>query len=271
MKSQEEKLKIGWLFKNGSKTSNYVVLTPYSLYFYDSYKEGSDIKGTFPFTTYSKVTKPKDQRNSFIVETGIQSVTLSCLDEAENIEDIDVWVSKIENVIKNYTPNFTKVNKDIFDTMKTDQGPTVSELCDQGAKVLLYFLNSVGCMFCQGRMLDMYNMYESLSKLNVAIILLYNESTENYKKFLQMQDKEYSEIFYSMKQTNSDYKYNDIFDIHKEEIISKDTLKLVLSDNFYVQMKRLKGIGIKAIKEFTSTVSPQVASVFLIQKKEIVI
>lgn len=60
----------------------------------------------------------------------------------------------------------TKVDPKIFKEMKTDQGITVDELCQKGCKVLLYFLFSVGCPFCQGRIEDLFQMYESIIKLN---------------------------------------------------------------------------------------------------------
>lgn len=94
--------------------------------------------------------------------------------------------------------NLTTVKPEIFDKMKTDQGPTVSDFNQKGYKVVLFFMKSVSCQFCSGTLDDIYALYETLLKLNTVVIICYQESYKDYQNFLNEKPK-FAEL-YSLQQ-----------------------------------------------------------------------
>ena len=54
----------------------------------------------------------------------------------------------------------------------------------QGKKVLLSFQRFVGCPICNVRMHELMSTYDSLSKQNVEMIVVYESSKENLRKYL---------------------------------------------------------------------------------------
>lgn len=160
------------------------------------------------------------------------------------------------------TNKVTKVDSDIFKEMITDQGTTIHELCQKGAKVLLYFLNSLGCQFCQGRIDDLYNLYDSLIKLNVVPVILYNEETEDYKNWVENNTKYDSfDIFYSMKQG----KFTKIF-----EIQPINRLLYIGNLHFIREKLRLNKLGFLVNKILKKKVPSQLATAFVIYQDQII-
>lgn len=155
----------------------------------------------------------------------------------------------------------TKVDPNFFKEMKTDQGITVDELCQKGVKVLLYFLYSLGRPFCQGRIDDLFNMYESITKLGVVPIVLYNEDTEDYKDFVQKNRKSDNyDVFLSMKQNE----FNKIFKIQSFSKFS------ALSINFFSRLFRLLQSGITKNTEYVEKVPQQLATAFIVYQNKII-
>lgn len=84
----------------------------------------------------------------------------------------------------------TFVKPETFEKMKTDQGPTISELCEKGYKVVLFFMKTVACPFCNSTLEDIFALYETFYKMNTLIVICYQEEPEVFQQFI----KEYSKF-----------------------------------------------------------------------------
>lgn len=154
----------------------------------------------------------------------------------------------------------TKVDPKVFVGMKTDQGITVDELCQKGCKVLLYFVYSVGCAFCQGRIDELYNMYDSITKLNVVPILLYNDDSKDYKEFIEKNKRNDNyDVFLSMPQEN----LTKVFNI-------QPLPKFYFSVHYFKEKFRLEKLGITTNKTVMSKVPKQLATAFVIDQNKII-
>ncbi len=92
----------------------------------------------------------------------------------------------INNTNEKITQDLTYVDPKIFEDMKSDQGPTISELNKKGFKVVLYFMRALGCVHCmvnflftKGTLEDIYTLYPQLIKLNTYPIIVYKEKKIN--------------------------------------------------------------------------------------------
>lgn len=102
--------------------------------------------------------------------------------------------------------HLTYVKPVIFEKMKTDQGPSVSDFNKQGYKVVLFFMKSVSCQFCSGTLDDIYALYETLLKLNTVVVVCYQESFKDYQAFLSEKPKFAS--LYSLPQAPFKHHFN---------------------------------------------------------------
>lgn len=90
---------------------------------------------------------------------------------------------------RNRYHKLTNVKPEVFEKMKTDQGPTISDLCKKGYKVVLFFMKAVSCPFCAATIEDVYALYETFYKLNTLIVVCYQEEPEVFQKFVTENSK----------------------------------------------------------------------------------
>eukprot|EP01080_Neovahlkampfia_damariscottae_P005242 gene5242-8853_t len=134
--------------------------------------------------------------------------------EKEN-NTIETTEKPKEAEYKVFTPESQKdqtcisVPPEIFDEMITNTGFSVSDFCKFGMNVLLVFTNTVGCLFCQGTLQDIYDLKEELNKLNTVPIIVFEEDDTLLKKFFDL--NKFNKPFRSLPRIKSTEKIRQIF------------------------------------------------------------
>jgi hypothetical protein len=104
--------------------------------------------------------------------------------------NIDSKIVKVnQETIQEQLQQLTTINPKIFQTMKTNQGITISELNEKGFKVLLFFTSSLGCIFCQGTLDDILGLKDQLLLMNTIPVIVHDEDNETYEKFINTNEK----------------------------------------------------------------------------------
>lgn len=113
----------------------------------------------------------------------------------------------------------TDVKPEVFEKMVTDQGPSISDFCAKGYKVVLFFMKSVACPFCRGTMDDIHALYETLYKMNIVVVICYQETKKTYETFIKANPR--FEPIYSLYQTPFQKYFNmTYFNLIKEATIN---------------------------------------------------
>lgn len=159
----------------------------------------------------------------------------------------------------------TFVNPELFKKMVTDQGPSVADFCNNGYKVVLFFMKNLSCPFCTGTLDDIHAYYETLYKLNYIVIICYQEKPKLYAQYIKERPK-FAPI-YSLHQKP----FQDDF---KMEHFSVATHLLTKNVKWFVDCYKLSTYGSYPALEYASqtTFAEQtlLAAIFVIQDNKIV-
>jgi hypothetical protein len=157
----------------------------------------------------------------------------------------------------------TYIDPKVFEEMRTNTEITISELNNQGWKVLLFFSSAVGCIHCQGTMEDIYEISNELLKLNTIPVIVHEESIENYNKFINSNSstKKYS-IFMHLNR----FEFVHHFKLTKEHTLSKIWS---YAQSGFPEFNRLKKIGLKVINSLPKD-NRQLAACFVVQNSKII-
>jgi hypothetical protein len=161
----------------------------------------------------------------------------------------------------------TKVERDILAQITTSSGSAL-EINQQGNKLLLFFVGSLGCPFCNGTMEDIYTLHDTLIKLHIVPVIVHHETDEEYEKFISTDERteKYRDILHCSRTKD----VNMAFKLKSTDFLGK---MMEILQGAISELSRLgeMGISVNSVKQFASPETKSLlAAVFVVNQGEVV-
>lgn len=166
--------------------------------------------------------------------------------------------------IETENKKITQVEATVFKEMITNEGLSISQMNDQGVRVILFFSSSLACPYCQGTIDDIYELKNELAKLNVVPVVCHAETNQVWNEFVQLTDnnRKFEELLH-LERT----KWNKYFKLES----SVSSLILETLGSGIQELKRLKANGIKGkLSWFSEETKDLLAAIFVVANSKIV-
>lgn len=107
---------------------------------------------------------------------------------------------------------------ELFDTMITNQGVSISDLNRSGLKVVLFFMRHFACAYCLANIDEIYNLHDSLLKNSCIPVLVHMETEESIAEYYSTTERKKEFLsMHRMRQTDEIMKY---FGINQQSILA---------------------------------------------------